>query len=113
MDEQNKIIEQVNAVIETLKKDTSYQKLAIVKEEMQENTSLLNKIEQVRKLQQQYVKSSMQDKTTEKALEQAQQELESIPLYQTYLELVSEFDSKLRMVESILDHFFLKVTQGK
>ena len=108
MDEQSKIIEQVERVIERIKKDTSYQNLLIVQREMRANQNVLSKIEQVKQLQQKYVKSKMQDEQIKHDLQKAKEELESIPLYQTYLECVSEVDSKLRTVESILNAFFMK-----
>ena len=71
-----------------------------------ENKSILKKIEEVKQLQKEFVKSAFLDKKIEEQIKEKEQELEKIPLYVIYLKKEEELNEILTLIkDGLSDHF--------
>ncbi len=109
MEEQIKILEQVDQIVKVMKEDSCYQDLLLIQEEMKENETLLKKIDLVKELQKKWVKNTTQKKEIEQELIQAKEDLESIPLYRSYLEKIEEVNQMVEKVENLINSYLEKI----
>lgn len=112
MEEQNKILEQVDKVLQALSLEQSYQKLQIIQKELQANQKAMKQIENVKSCQKAFVKSGGKSIEAKNAFVRATKELEDVPLYQSYLEMVEIVDNRFRFVENEINQVIEEIVNG-
>ena len=105
MDEQTSILKQVNQIMNAIQEEKCYQDLLILRKEMRANQELMSQIDTVRKLQKQLVQSHTTKDEIKKELEKEKENLEKIPLYQTYLERIDDLNQTISWVEDKINAF--------
>jgi len=105
MNNKSEILNKVDLIIDYIKNTFEYKRVIELKEEINNNKDLMNKINEVRLMQQEYVKKNIEKKELNKKIK----ELNNIPIYNEYnrnLEIVNE---KLDYIKEYLNDYFNEV----
>lgn len=78
---ENKAKELVNVI----KEDNDYKEYITLRKKLKSNQELMSKIENIKKLQKEYVKSAYLDTSIESKLNKELKDLETMPLYKEYI----------------------------
>lgn len=99
------LAENIKLVDRILESDL-YQEYLSLKEKIRKNEELVGKIEELKFLQQKYVKSSYQDKEVEEKIQKYEERLSCNPLYAAYQEKVEELDQLCFVIKEGLNEAF-------
>ena len=104
MNKKDKVLLKVDEIIEYIESSDNYQKYLLIKEKMsndQEINTLLNEIRHLQKLL-----ANNYNKNIENELEEKNKELNSIPLYREYLNILDELNNIFNIIENGLNNYF-------
>ena len=93
-------------LVEAIKKDKKYKEYIDLRKKISANKDIMSKMEEVKRLQKEYVKSAYLDKETEDKLNSLNQELNSISLYKDYLSKEKEVNNILININEGLNIMF-------
>lgn len=109
MEELNKSIDElVNSIISS----KEYKACIELKEKMNDNKELITLVNNVKKLQKQYVKSNYDEKI-KKEIEKCEKELNSIPIYSMYNENLNIVNERISIIKDELNNYFYKKLNPK
>ncbi len=84
-----------------------YKKCIELKEKMQTNEDIKIRVEQIKKLQKEYIKST--DEAIKLKLETLEKELMEIPLYAIYMQHLYKVNDMINLVKDELNDYFYKL----
>lgn len=93
-------------IIKVVKESKEYKNCLLLKAKMNDNEELLALIDEVKKKQKQYVKSSFQDDSLKKELENLEEELNRVPLYLEYNQNLEVVNQMINRVNEELNDYF-------
>lgn len=102
MENVNKALDEV---ILCIKDSKEYKDCLAIKEKMSSNKELLELIERVKSLQKKYIRSNY-DSLVKKELDEVNEELMKIPIYNIYLECLNSVNYKIDYVKDSLNEYF-------
>lgn len=94
-------------VIKCIISCNDYKKCRELKEKMQTNEDIKIRVEQIKKLQKEYIKSN--DETIKLKLEALEKELMEIPLYAVYMQHLYKVNDMINLVKDELNDYFYKL----
>ena len=109
----NELRESLSEIIEEIKLSKEYQDYLKIEEKLKSNKEITDLISDIKKLQQELVKKEYykNDLTNRKEEYNSKlEELNSYPLYVTYLESQRKINEKLQCVRGEIQSFFDKIT---
>lgn len=105
MEELNRALDDV---IFTIKESKEYQNCIQLKNKMQGNEDIVRLVDEVKKLQKEYVKSNY-DSDIKKKLDYVIEELDSIPIYVIYNQELNKVNEMIDYVRDTLNEYFYKL----
>lgn len=109
MDELNSALDRV---ISTIKESDEYKKCLELREKMKDNEDITLMIENVKRLQKEYVKSGYSE-DTKKKLDEVVEKLNQIPLYVMYNQELDKVNIKIDYVRESLNDYFYQLLNEK
>ena len=109
----NELRESLSEIIEEIKLSKEYQDYLKIEEKMKDNKEITDLISDIKKLQQELVKKEYYKNDLTNIKEEYNsklEELNSYPLYVTYLESQRKINEKLQYVRGEIQSFFDKIT---
>lgn len=103
-------MEELNKVIDYIINSSEYKKCISLKDKMSKNTSLMDKINKVKELQKNYIKSN--DLSIIKELDLLIEDLNNEPLYYNYMSNLEKVNEMISFVNDELNDYFYKVING-
>ena len=100
-----KVKKNLEEVVAAIKNSKEYQNCVRIKKQMNDNPLIYEKINKIKKLQKEVVKSSY-DKDIKKELDLLVGELESIPIYVVYTQNLEIVNQKIDYVRDSLNDYF-------
>lgn len=100
----NNIKEDIDNLFVELKESTLYKNYVSAKKQLEENTEIMNIINEIRRMQK--IATNNNDDIIEKNIKDLYMKLESYPLYQSYLILKEELENKLYNISSSFSSYF-------
>lgn len=100
------VLDDVDSLIETIKSSDKYKRYVIVKEELDKNQEIKEKIEMIKNLQKKIVKlkSKKEDyKKEEKEIDKILKELDNYPIYTEYNYLVDDLNYELSYIKNTIE----------
>lgn len=102
MEELNKALDDV---IFTIKDSKEYKKCTQLRKQMNDNKEIVRLIDEIKKLQKEYVKSNY-DSDIKKKLDYVEEELYRIPIYVIYNQELNKVNEKIDYVRDSLNDYF-------
>ncbi len=99
------ILEKVDEIINDIINSNEYQKYLNLKDELDKNKEIKSLISEIKLIQ----KDLAHNYPKEMELENKIKELESIPLYREYQNILSELNNTYNIIESTLNNYFSKL----
>lgn len=93
-------------LVDAIKEDKNYKEYMYLRKELKDDEDIMIKIEQIKKLQKEYVKKAYIDKDIELKLEKLNKELEQEKLYKDYLDKEKEINNILININEGLNVMF-------
>ena len=100
-----KVKKNLEEVVAAIKNSKEYQNCVRIKKQMNDNPLICEKINKIKKLQKEVVKSGY-DKDKKKELDLLVEELESIPIYVVYTQNLEIVNQKIDYVRDSLNDYF-------
>lgn len=100
-------MEKLDKVINYILKSKEYRECISIKEKMSDNTELIKLIDEVKKLQKKYIKTN--DNSVKEELDNCINKLNSIPIYNIYMEKLDRVNEMIDYVQDELNDYFYKV----
>ena len=103
----DEIISKLDDIISIIKDSSKYKRFLEVQESMKNNKDITSKIERVKFLQKELIKTESKGKDTNivfKEYNDLINELDSYPVYQEYKELLEELDDLYQEIKFILEN---------
>ena len=100
-------MEKLNEIIDYIINSSEYKKCISLKEKMSNNSKLMDKINKVKELQKEYIKSN--DLSIKKELDLLIDELNDEPLYYNYMNNLEKVNEMISFVNDELNDYFYKV----
>ena len=100
-------MEELNKIIDYITNSSEYKKCISLKEKMSNNSKLMDKINKVKELQKQYIKTN--DNSIKDELDGCINRLNEIPIYYTYNENLKLVNEKIEYVKDSLNNYFYKL----
>ena len=100
-----KVYKALDEVITSIKDSKEYTEVLEIKKQMEENKELMDLIDKVKDLQKKYVKKNYDSKIKEE-LDEVEDKLNSIPIYNIYLEKLKLVNEKIDYVKDSLNEYF-------
>ncbi len=100
-------MEELNKIIEFITNSEEYQNTIKLKEQMNNNSELINLVEEVKKLQKEYIKTNRDD--IKKKLDDKVSSLEEYPIYKSYNDNLEKVNEMINYVNDELNDYFQKV----
>lgn len=101
-------MEELNDLINYLKNTKEYQTCLDLQDKMNDNKELMKLIEEIKELQKKYIRSNYDSSIKEK-LDNLNEELNNIPIYNIYMNNLREVNYKLDYVRDSLNDYFDKL----
>ncbi len=108
---EKKLSNALSDVISTITKSQDFKDCIAIKEKMSTNKELVELIEKVKKLQQKYVKTN--DCKVKEELDVLEKQLESIPIYDSYLKKLEKVNQSIETIKDELNDYFYNVVNQK
>ena len=102
MEELDKSLEEV---VLCIKNSKDYKECIEIKEKMKSNEELIKMIEDIKLLQKKYIKSNY-DSNIKKELDNLEEKLNSIPIYNMYIEKLNKVNELIDYVKDDLNDYF-------
>lgn len=99
-----RVHKELDAIISYIKESKDYQNCLFLREKMNANTELMNKIKLVKELQKKYIRTEKEGIKEE--LNALQRELDEIPIYHLYNESLMRVNQMIDMVKEELNDYF-------
>ena len=106
------VFKEMKKLVDMILQSDLYQEYLGLKKKMLLNPELMEKINQLKKVQQSYVKSSF-SKEYQEEIETLKADLEQYPLYVKYQEVVEELDSLCYLMREGFHGAFTNILEGK
>ena len=100
-------MEELNKIIDYITNSSEYKKCISLKEKMSNNSKLMDKINKVKELQKEYIKSN--DLSIKKELDLLIDELNDEPLYYNYMNNLEKVNEMISFVNDELNDYFYRV----
>lgn len=100
-------MEELNKIIEYITNTEEYKNTIKLKEQMNNNSELINLVEEVKKLQKEYIKTNRDD--IKKKLDDKVSSLEEYPIYKSYNDNLEKVNQMISYVNDELNDYFDKV----
>ncbi len=100
-------MEELNKIIEYITNSEEYQNTLRLKEQMNHNSELINLIEDVKKLQKEYIKTNSDD--IKKKLDDKVSTLEEYPIYKSYNDNLEKVNQMISYVNDELNDYFERI----
>lgn len=107
----NKILNEVDGIIEYIKETTDYKDYIYLKEKLSNNEKANNLIKEIKNLQKKIVKLELEKKDTTKEEERIKNnlaELNKMPLYVEFIEKQEVLNDMYQTIKNRLDEYFDK-----
>lgn len=101
-------MEELNDLINYLKNTKEYQTCLDLQDKMNDNKELMKLIEEIKELQKKYIRSNY-DLSIKEKLDNLNEELNNIPIYNIYMNNLREVNYKLDYVRDSLNDYFDKL----
>ena len=103
------VLEKADELVDIIKESKEYKKYLDIRNKLEENTDIKDKINQVKKIQQELVKCEYHNdiekaKILEKSLNKKKEELSSIPIYNEYLHSIDNLNESLKLIGNLEDY---------
>ena len=95
----------LDEVITSIKDSKEYTEVLKIKRQMEDNPELVELIEKVKELQKKYVRNNY-DSKIKKELDELEEKLYEIPIYNIYLEKLKLVNEKIDYVKDSLNGYF-------
>ncbi len=96
-------------LVQAIKDDDKYKEYINLREKLKDNKDIMSKMQEVKRLQKEYVKGAYLDKEIETKLNSLLKELEQNSLYQEYLAKEKEINKILNNINEGLNIIFNKL----
>ena len=97
-------MEELNKIIEYITNTEEYNNTIKLKEQMNNNSELINLVEEVKKLQKEYIKTNRDD--IKKKLDDKVSSLEEYPIYKSYNDNLEKVNQMISYVNDELNDYF-------
>ena len=104
MNKKDKVLLKVDEIIEYIESSDNYQKYLLIKEKMSNDQEINTLLYEIRHLQK--LLANNYNKNIENELEEKNKELNSIPLYREYLNILDELNNIFNIIENGLNNYF-------
>ncbi len=84
-----------------------YKKVILLKDKMKDNSNIQSLIKEIKKTQQEYIKSN-KDEKVEAKLKEINQKLKEIPIYHEYIKELDKVNDMIYVVKEELNEYFVK-----
>ena len=95
---------EINDVVNSITSSEAYKKCLEIKEKMKDNTDVNTRVNKIKKLQKEYIRSN--DDSILKELDILKEELNSIPIYYMYNQYLEEVNQMISYVNDELNNYF-------
>lgn len=96
-------------LVKAIKEEKDYKEYINLRKKLNENENIMSKMQEVKRLQKEYVKGAYLDKEIETKLNSLLKELEQLSLYQEYLAKEKEINNILNDISEGLNIMFNKL----
>ena len=103
-----KLYSAIDEIVLSIKESKEYKMSISLKEKMDNNIDLKNKINKIKNLQKKYIRSGY-DSSIKSELDKLNEELFNIPIYKIYLDNLEVVNQKLDYVKDSLNDYFYKL----
>ena len=100
-----KLDKSLEEIVSCIKNSNEYMECIEIKEKMKSNEELMEMIEDIKKLQKKYIRSNY-DSNIKKELDDLEDKLNSIPIYNIYLEKLNKVNELIDYVKDDLNDYF-------
>ena len=100
-------MEKLDKIINYILKSKEYRECISIKEKMSDNTELIKLIDEVKNLQKKYIKTN--DNSVKEELDNCINKLNSILIYNIYMEKLDRVNDMIDYVQDELNDYFYKV----
>jgi len=98
----------IDGVISCIKESFEYQRCISLKEKMQKNALITGLVDDIKRLQKDYIRSGYSQTAKEK-LDEVNEKLQVIPIYNVYLDNLSKVNQRIDFVKDVLNDYFYKL----
>lgn len=103
-----KLYSAIDEIVLSIKESKEYKMCLSLKEKMDNNIDLKNKINKIKTLQKKYIRSGY-DSSIKSELDKLNEELFNIPIYKIYLDNLEVVNHKIDYVKDSLNDYFYKL----
>ena len=104
LNKKDEVLSKVDEIIDYIENSDNYKKYLLIKEKMDNDQEINNLLNEIRHLQK--VLANKYSKEKELELEEKNKELNSIPLYREYLNILDELNNIFNIIENGLNNYF-------
>ena len=108
---EKKLSKAINEVVSVITESDEFKECIELKMKMEENGEIKELVQAIKILQKKYVRTLDDDVKTE--LDQKEERLNNIPLYNSYQKKLAEVNKKIDFVKEELNDYFYKVVNTK
>ena len=103
---------EIDDIVCYIKESSEYKKCILLKKQMDENEEIKSLIKQIKSLQKKYIRSNYDDKIKEE-LDQKNEALSNIPVYNVYNQSLDSVNMMIDYVKNRLNDYFEQLTNSK
>lgn len=108
---EKKLSKAVSEVVSSITESSEFKECIRLKEKMEESSEIKELVDAIKKLQKKYIRT--QDNEVKKELDEKQERLNSIPLYDSYQKKLAEVNQKIEIIKDELNNYFYNVVNEK
>lgn len=105
-------LSKLDEVISCIKESKEYKKCIELKKQMDSNEEIVELVKKIKTLQKKYIKSNY-DSSIKNELDELEEKLENIPIYNIYLKNLEEVNKMIDYVKDSLNDYFYKLLNEK
>ena len=106
------LLSRLDDVINCIKESHEYKKCLELQDKMSKNTEIIDLINKIKILQKKYINSNYSD-DIKSELDTVNNQLNSIPIYVSYLEYLEKVNYKIEYVKDYLNNYFVNLLNSK
>lgn len=109
----DKVLEKIDEIVSMIQNSEEYIRYIEISNKMKENKEVLEKIESIKKLQQQLVKEEAKGndvQVLDKKIQEKLKQLEEIPLYLEYTYLQEDLNHSISLVKEKIENYMNELT---
>lgn len=103
---------ELDKIVRIIKESNEYKKCILIKKRMENNPDIVSLIDELKKIQKEYVKSNY-DSTFKEKLDYIEKQLYCIPIYVMYNQELNKVNEKINYVRDCLNNYFYKLLNNK